>query len=164
MDQKTLYLELNQSFNRLFRLLSAIAPSAYNSSSVGDGWSAGQLADHLILSARGLLELVNGPAEQRTGPIDEKIPVIRKFMLDYSKKYKSPDNVVPANGPFDPGKQIGDLNQLQLGWLEAARSLNPAETCLLFPLPAVGFLTRQEAGYFIHYHFQRHLHQMERKD
>lgn len=160
MDQKNLYLDLNHAFNALFYRLSAVNDTCYNSSPDGR-WTTGQLADHLFLCARGLLLLVNGPAELRDEPSASKIPRIRSYMLDFSRSYPSPASMIPGSGPFDRIKQTDELNQLQLGWLEAARLLDPAATCLLFPIPAVGFVTRQEAGHFIVYHFQRHLRHMK---
>lgn len=124
-------------------------------------WTAGQLAQHMILSNGGFAEMMSGPSQDTQRKPDEKVEMIRSTFLDFSRKLKSPDFIQPPNIHYQKDDLLKKLAVIQKNLDQAMDSSDLNKTCTLFELPVLGALTRLEAAHFIVCHTQRHIHQLK---
>lgn len=124
-------------------------------------WTAGQLAEHLVLSNSGFLEVINGPVAETDKPADLMVEEIRKDFLNFNVKYDSPKEIYPEDRTYNQPELLKSLKQIREEVSDAATGLDLTKTCTAYELPGYGFLTRLEAIYFVIYHTQRHVHQLK---
>ncbi len=60
-------------------------------------WTPGQLAQHVIMSDSGFIEMINGPVKDSEREPDQMKAAIERDFLDFNTKMKSPDFVVPPD-------------------------------------------------------------------
>jgi hypothetical protein len=124
-------------------------------------WTAGQLAEHLVLSNSGFLEVINGPVAETDKPADLMVKEIRKDFLNFNVNYNSPKEIYPEDRTYNQPELLKSLKQIREGISDAITGLDLTKTCTAYELPGYGFLTRLEAIYFVIYHTQRHVHQLK---
>jgi hypothetical protein len=123
-------------------------------------WSAGQVAEHILRSASGILETLNGasiPAERNP---EEHVKMLGEVFLNMDIKMKSPDFILPSDSQKDLSFLQISLARTFDGIIEAAVKNNLSETCTTFEMPTIGTLTRVELIWFVSFHTQRHAHQL----
>jgi hypothetical protein len=84
------------------------------------------------------------------------------MFLDFSIKMKSPDFILPSDKPLDKEQLINGIKNQSKEILNAMQANDPTEVCTGFEIPGFGPFTRLEWLYFITYHTQRHVWQLER--
>jgi len=122
-------------------------------------WTAGQLFNHVTKSINGMPGAMLKETAQAERDSEEKIAVFKKTFLDFSTKMKSPEIVIPDDGPFQKQASIQALTISFEKMKEPTKKANLNE--LLTGLP-MGEVTKLELLHFVLYHTQRHLHQMKK--
>ncbi|HEV2479657.1 MAG TPA: DinB family protein [Puia sp.] len=154
-------IQAKQTFTALMETLEAFTPETFNRVPPLGGWTAGQVCEHLLLSA-GVVEVIAGKTQTPQRPANQKVEAIAAVFLDFNTKLQSPDFVIPAAGDYD--QQIS-IQRLKTAWTklrEAVRLLDLNALCVDFELPVMGQLTRLEWIWFYVFHTQRHVRQLER--
>jgi hypothetical protein len=154
--------ELDQTFGELYQVLSKIAEADINRIPFEGSWTAGQVAQHIILSAGGFVEMLNGPVEDTQRDPEANVAEIRHIFLDFGTKMQSPEFVVPEEKNYDKQELLTSIERIGNGLAEATATLDPYKTCLGFEFPNMGHLTRAESITFVTTHTQRHLHQLKK--
>jgi hypothetical protein len=144
----------------IINILASFTDEQFNTQPSYGGWTAGQVAEHLLLSG-GVVETISGNTTPTTHrPADEHLTMIAGIFLDFNTKLQSPDFIIPSGGYHDKADHI---NKTKLVWEkigEGVRRLDLSVTCLDFEMPTVGHLTRLEWLWFYVWHSQRHLRQI----
>ncbi|MBO9675328.1 MAG: DinB family protein [Sphingobacteriaceae bacterium] len=153
--------ETNEVLSTLENTLSKFDTAQINTVPFKGSWTAGQLAEHLILANSGFLQVINGSVGETDRPADLMLGQIKKDLLDADAKYNSPKEIYPENKTYNQVKLLQNLKQIREGISNAVTSLDLTRTCVSYELPVYGFLTRLEAIYFVIYHTQRHVHQLK---
>jgi hypothetical protein len=153
--------EANETLLALENALSKFDAPLVNKVPFEGSWTAGQLAEHLVLSNSGFLQVINGPVTETDKPADLMVETIKKDFLNFDVKYDSPKEIYPEDRTYNPSELLENLKQIRAGISEAAGNLDLTKTCSAYELPGYGFLTRLEAVYFVIYHTQRHIHQLK---
>lgn len=161
MDINANTKEMDQTFNELLALLGTIREDQINTVPFPGSWTAGQLAQHVVLSAGGFVQLLNGPFKDTYRDPELHSANIKSTFLDFNIKMKSPDFIVPANHPYQKEELTQELTHIRAGLLKAIQASDPTLTCIAFELPVLGYLTRVEAITFTIVHTQRHIHQLK---
>jgi uncharacterized damage-inducible protein DinB len=160
MNKEIILAEWQQITERLTELIASFSPEAFNRKPVENGWSAAQVAEHLLkveLSTRHALKSETIPTNR---PPDEKIPLIKNAMESDTKRV-APELVKPADTWQEP-QAIAEALQKQREQVKALiNELDLTEACRLYKHPSLGTLTRLEWVYFNIYHAERHLRQMQ---
>jgi hypothetical protein len=164
MDKTQLATDLQTVFSDFRKVLSAIPDDRLNVVPHTGSWTPGQLARHVILSASGFLQVLNGPSRPTDRPYDAGVEKLRATFLDFSTKMKSPEFVVPPAITYDRDRLLASLEKIKDGLGPVIENLDLTQTCTAFELPGAGYLTRWEALHFILYHTQRHLHQLRKME
>jgi hypothetical protein len=142
------------------RLLGNFSEEHFNTQPAYGGWTAGQVAEHLLLSA-GVVEVIAGhttPTNDRQP--DTHLPMIAGVFLDFNTKLQSPDFIIPSEGNHDKAQHLAKTKIVWDKIGEGIRLLDLSATCLDFEFPGMGPLTRLEWLWFYVWHTQRHLHQL----
>ena len=153
--------EANETLSALEHEFSKFDAPQINEVPFEGSWTAGQLAEHLVLSNSGFLEVINGPVAETDKPADLMVTEIRKDFLNFNVKYDSPKEIYPEDRTYNQPELLKNLKQIRQGVSDAIIGLDLTKTCTAYELPGYGFLTRLEAIYFVIYHTQRHVHQLK---
>ncbi|RZJ80068.1 MAG: DinB family protein [Flavobacterium sp.] len=136
--------------------------NAYNKVLAEDSWTAGQIVEHVLLSAEKFNEVVNGEVEETSRAFDKLKAQLKAILLSFETKMKSPDFIYPPFKEYVPSNHTQRIQKVVQNLEEAIHSLDLTKTCVSFPLPGLGNLTRYEAIYFVIYHTERHLSQLSK--
>lgn len=160
-QRKDLLTSFQAVADEFIQQLSSFSSEQINTIPFEGSWTAGQVAQHLVLSDSGFAELLNGAGKETERSPDEHVETIRAAFLNFSIKMQSPDFVRPALTDYDKDYLIATLEELKGSIMYAIKTLALLETCVTFELPVLGHLTRLEAIHFLIVHTQRHLHQLK---
>lgn len=160
MNKQELIQELKTTISRFQELISSFDEEQLNLVPFENSWTAGQVAQHIILANSGFADVLNGPVKNTDGAADQQLDQIRTIFLDFDTKLQSPDFVLPVLKDYHKDKQLAALEKIKLEVSKAVDELDLNQTCLAFELPVLGHLTRLEAVYFLIYHTQRHAYQL----
>lgn len=161
MDIKSTSKEADQTFTELLQILSSIAEVNINKVPFEGSWTAGQVAQHIILSAGGFVQLLNGPVKDTGRDPEANVQNLRATFLNFNIKMKSPDFIVPEEKDYDKQELIDNLTGIKTGLLKAIETLDATKTCTSFELPGAGFITRAEGITFSIVHTERHINQLK---
>jgi uncharacterized damage-inducible protein DinB len=158
---KELAKQVGDTLGTFISLLTKIPPEQFNIVPFEGSWTAGQLAQHMILSNSGFADIVNGPVKNTDRAVDENVPQLRRDFLNFDIKMQTPDFIRPEKKDYDKDDALAALNNIRMQISEAAETLDLTKTCLAFEVPVLGYLTRFEAINFVDVHTQRHVHQLK---
>jgi DinB superfamily len=156
-----LYTQSRQTCGALLETLEKFTPEDFNRTPPCGGWTAGQIAQHLILSG-GVTEAISGKTEPVTRPADQYVDGISAIFLDFTIKLQSPDFIIPEIRDYDHQEMISRLKIIWSKLKEAMRLLDLTALCVDFEFPTIGHLTRLEWIWFYIFHTQRHVLQLSK--
>jgi DinB superfamily len=154
-------MEIKKTCTALLQILDAFSEDEFNTVPPCGGWTPGQVAEHLLLSA-GVVEVISGRTAAATRPPDEKVAGIAGIFLDFTTKLSSPPFIVPAEREYSKTEMITRLRVVWTKLAEAVKLLDLSVVCLDFEFPGSGTLTRLEWINFYIFHTQRHIAQLHR--
>ena len=124
-----------------------------------NSWTAAQVADHLTKSNNSITKamLLNGTYINRNprGRVEE----LKAVFLDFDSKLKSPDFILPSQDIYEREVVIQNLEWSVKKLMEVGREADLSE---MINHRAFGDITKFEILYFVHYHTQRHIHQLDK--
>jgi len=153
--------DLKESTRELLKSISEFPEEHFNTKPAAGGWTAGQVAEHLIKVEAGTLRLFTGETKTCERDPEEKLNNIRNRTSDFDEKINAVSSTVPDDKPKDKEKvldKLQDTRQRLIGMIELH---NLSEEITGFAHPLFGSLTRMEWIYFNIYHAKRHLHQIK---
>ncbi|MGM9479472.1 DinB family protein [Pedobacter sp. GSP4] len=153
--------EATDSLSTLEQLLMEFDPQQINEVPFAGSWTAGQLAQHLVMANSGFLQVINGPVSETSRPADINVEKIKHDFLNFQIKFDSPKEIYPEDKPYDQSALLANLKHISNAMAVSVAGLDLTKTCTSFELPVYGFLTRLEAIYFVIYHTQRHNYQLK---
>lgn len=153
--------EMQNTMNKFQQLVSSFNQEQLNRVPFEGSWTAGQVAQHIIMANSGFADVLNGPVKDSERSADEQVEKIRRDFLNFTIKMTSPDFILPLNKEYRKDKLLKKLEDIKTNVSDAVADLDLTKTCLAFELPVYGHLTRWEAVYFLIYHTQRHTHQLD---
>ena len=161
MTQKEIYIAIDATLSELLSVVSAFNEKEFNTSIAAESWTPGQITQHVVLSISGFVELMKGPTQHTNRKVDEHVETIKNIFLNFTRKLKSPDFIIPEPKDYNKEDLLNTLRKLKSSLEEIIETADLDETCTAFGLPTLGNLTRQEALAFVIYHTKRHIHQLE---
>ena len=153
--------ELSEALSGLLKAVELFDEIQYHKIPFENSWTAGQVVAHLSLSNNGFLEVLNAKVADTARAIDELKPQLKAIFLNFGNKMKSPDFILPKLKAYDQETQRSEIGKTKEAFLKAINDLDLSKTCVSFPLPGLGNLTRLEAIYFVIYHTERHTNQLK---
>lgn len=157
---ETILLDTDRTFTTLLQAVSSFGEQQLNETPFTGSWTAGQVAQHLILANTGFIEVMQGPVKETNREPDQLVAQIRADFLNFDTKMKAPDFILPLPISYSKQRQLGTLENIRTSIINLIETMELDKICLTYELPGYGFLTRIEAIYFVNYHSQRHTHQL----
>jgi hypothetical protein len=159
MDAKSVVAaEIEQSANQFIEIFSLLPTERLNTVFAAGSWTAGQLGEHVVKSTAGIPDAKIKVPERAP---DQQIGLIKSVFLNFEMKYRSPEFIIPGNGPFDKQQLLTELNGNKQRNIKTAETTDLTALCIDFELPHFGYLTRYEWLKLIIYHTQRHSKQLK---
>ncbi|HMH31575.1 MAG TPA: DinB family protein [Puia sp.] len=158
-DKKEILAAINEPISGMLELMSGLDPKEVNIVPYKDSWTAGMLFRHVSKSLKAMSKAMSSDARPAERDPGEKIPELKKTFLDFSTKLKSPDFIVPEEGPYEKQAIFAELNDAYIQLRGSSVHANLSDLVKGLPL---GDITKLEILHFVLYHVQRHKHQMEK--
>jgi hypothetical protein len=124
-------------------------------------WTAGQVAEHILMSISGVLETIKGPVKPTERNPQEHIKQLGDIFLNMDIKMKSPDFIIPSNNPQNIVSLSVALSSTLDGIKQVAEKGDLTVTCIGFDMPVLGALTKLEWISFASFHTRRHTQQLK---
>jgi len=156
--QDELVNALTKVYHDFIRTLEKFNDDQINEIPFEGSWTPGQVTDHIIKATGGIPDKNTVSAER---PFDEKVGKMESVFLDFKTKLKSPDFVIPGNGPFEKKEVTRTLQRILEKHKEKINNTDLKALCMGFELPAIGTMTRYEWFRFLIAHTTRHLYQIK---
>jgi len=157
----SLISEIDNTMSDLTSTLDLFNNETFNTVPFEGSWTAGQVAEHTLMSAAGVSEAVRGKTEPSQRQPDEHVAMLRSLFLNFDIKMKSPNFILPSDAPKDQTELKEKLVQAFSTLREVAKSADLTAMCLDFEMPTLGFMTRLELINFAIVHTQRHIWQLK---
>ena len=157
----TLLNELDGAAREWLEALSQFGHAAFNQVPFADSWTGGQVAEHLFKSIEGIPHLMAGNTTTTGRKPDEYVKTIEDIFLDFDISMKSPDFILPSEGPHDRNQYLQQVRSAFDALAERSRTLDMSLTCTDFDFPGVGYFTRWEWVSFAICHTRRHARQLQ---
>lgn len=148
---------LTKAFDDFIEVLSRFDEAVINEAPFDGSWTPAQVAQHIILATDGLPDSKIKPADRA---FDALLPKIRPWWEDLSKKFKSPEPLLPDKKSRTKDELLSELKRVRDKDLETIATKDLTVICLDFELPSIGYLTRYEWLEFIRMHLKRHTFQL----
>jgi len=158
-DKQSVLSGIEEKFGHFIHALSLFNTEQLNEQPGYGGWTAGQVADHMIKATAGLPD---GHTKKAERAIDRFVPDLKAIFLNFDTQLESPDFIYPGSGPFDKEALIQQLEQHESMLLENAQLNDIQALCADAVFPTLDFLTRYEWFMFIQFHLARHEHQLKK--
>ncbi|MFL9483979.1 DinB family protein [Chitinophagaceae bacterium LWZ2-11] len=152
---------LKLTTNDLLTTISLFTQEQFNKVPFEGSWTAGQVTEHLFKAESGVPTVWQGNTKKTERKIDERTPLIESIFLDFTIKMKSPDFILPSEGPHSKVQLYNALKANRLEIEQLASVIDESLTFVDFPLPGIGELTGKEWAAFIISHSKRHIWQMK---
>lgn len=162
MNTAQLLQDIGSTKEAILNAINAISTNDFNTIPFAGSWTAGQVADHINKATRHLQDLPGMSTAPTQAAPDGKVPMLKEIFLDMETKFKSPEFVLPSDGPHDKEALAQSIAATWDAASGYAQELDLSPTITSFELPGVGHLTRWEHLYFGLYHTQRHAQQLQR--
>ncbi|WP_138475279.1 DinB family protein [Dyadobacter bucti] len=161
MKTREILEELEQTTNDFSRVLGSFTPAQINIIPFENSWTAGQVAEHILMSETGLPGVLLEKTKPAERPKDEKVPEIEAVFLDFTTKLQAPEFIIPGNGPHDKNQLLMSFQKERSEILMITSAEDLTQLCTSFPFPEIGELTRWEWVSFVICHSKRHIFQLQ---
>jgi hypothetical protein len=158
--ERKLITQLNTNTQTLTRMLSAFDYESFNHVSALGEWTAGQIAEHLLLLDIRVKEILCNENEPPDRLTVQKI-TDWSFLIDTSNKLNAPSFLIPSDTPKDP-TALADKIMLQRKTIaQAAEEMELDLPITLSPHKKLGVLTGTEWIWFLIKHTERHMQKLQ---
>ncbi|MBN8673606.1 MAG: DinB family protein [Chitinophagales bacterium] len=149
---------LNTTAMELVSLLKSCPENRMNNIPFEGSWTIAQVADHLFLSNTSIAKALSLEGTSINRAADERAGELEAIFLDFSKKYKAPDFIIPAKELYGKEELI---HQLEHSFSTIKEVSDHTDLAVLINHPAFGDISKLEILYFVWFHTQRHLQQVK---
>lgn len=158
---KAIWEELEAAKTLLLHTIEAFEADEFNTVPFPGSWTAGQVAEHVLLSAAGGVQVLNGNGQATTRSPEEQVGPLRNLFLNFNIKMTSPQFIQPSDLPQDKQEILKRASDIFDSMITLAKKQDLALTYTDFEMPQFGMLTRLEWLSFILFHTQRHIRQLQ---
>lgn len=153
--------EFKETFKELENVMKQFI-NDYNVIPFEDSWTAGQIVEHILLSADGFKNMLTAETVDTKRKVDQFKKQLAEILLNFDTKMQSPDFVLPEMKAYEKDTHLNKLREVMETTVDLIETLDLTKTCTSFPLPGLGNLTRYEGIYFVIYHTKRHTNQLNK--
>ncbi|MEJ7827135.1 MAG: DinB family protein, partial [Segetibacter sp.] len=144
--------------SQILELFSSFNGQQINIIPFKGSWTAAQVADHIAKATTSIAGTLTAPGKIADREPDERVEEMKDLFLDFEKKFKSPEFILPRQGSLVREALSRDLKKSIEAFKNAAKKANLSE---IITDRALGEMTKLELIYLSLYHTQRHIHQLK---
>jgi hypothetical protein len=152
---------IENTSKELLQVIFSIPKDCFDIVPFEGSWTAGQVTEHVLLSCSGLADVLEGTVQPAGRNPEEHVQMLKDIFLDFGHKMKSPDFILPSDGPHDKQALSAGLANALADIAAVAKMEDLTLTCTDFDMPGLGNLTRIELISFVDFHTRRHIHQLK---
>ncbi len=161
MESKYPFL-LQQAIAEITGHITAFSPEMVNAVPFEGSWSAGQVTIHVLKSIEGLPSLFSAGSIATERDPHQFEEMLEKTFLDFGTKMKSPEFILPGDGPFEKSTLLTRLTTTADAINRKVKDLDLSQTFHHFSFPGMGSLTGYELLCFAYAHVTRHAQQVKK--
>ncbi len=158
LNTKELFESLDETSLQLQQLISSLSENKINTIPFKDSWTVAQLASHVIKSNKGIAQALVMQGTQVDRDPAEGAHELKAMFLDFTKKYKSPEFILPTKNTYQKETIVSELKKSIAQLTQLRDKVNLSE---MISIPTFGETTKLELLYFVLYHTQRYVHQLK---
>jgi len=158
--KEILLKEFEETTTDLVKILASFTQEEFNKIPFEGSWTAGQVSEHLFKSESNIPKVLAGNSKNTERDPFEKTGVIRSVFLDYSKKMKSPEFILPSDEPKNKDHFLEGFESTRKQLRNCIQRIDLSRTFTDFNFPQMGQLTGWEWICFAVSHSRRHIRQM----
>jgi uncharacterized damage-inducible protein DinB len=159
LNKSELFISIDAVMSQVIEMFSSIDEKKINSVPFKNSWTAAQVLRHITKSTNGMAKAMGTRSAPASRNSAERVPGLKKIFLDLSKKFESPEFIVPENETYDMETSIRELEASVSDLKKNAEEANLEE---IIDRLLLGPITKLEILHFVVYHTTRHLHQLEK--
>ncbi len=155
-----LSVEIANTKEALINVLNSFDEQNINEVPFEGSWTVGQVAEHILKSASGVLDALKGDTKPADRDPEQNVAQLRELFLNFNIKMQSPDFIIPSDEPMHKDSLIKALSATFDGIEKSAANDDLTMISTTFEMPVMGYLSRSEFINFTAVHTQRHIHQL----
>jgi len=158
INTEELFTSLDHTTSALMELISAFSETQINEIPSAGSWTAAQVAEHVTKSNIGIIKSLDKEGKPPGRAADAGVEQLKKTFLDFDKKLKSPEFILPSQDIYQKKLVIDNLGTSIAQLKKLSRHVNLFE---MISHPIFGEVTKLELVHFVVYHTRRHVHQLK---
>lgn len=124
VDKNKIITAIGDAVLQLIALMSSVENNKINMVPYEGSWTAPQLLRHVTKSISGMAKAMDMDANPASRNPGERIEELKIVFLDFSKKMKSFEFIIPEDGTYEKQIAIDDLNKSFNQFKEKANNAN----------------------------------------
>jgi hypothetical protein len=151
-------VEIENTIRKTEELIASADEASLNKIPFENSWSIAQVADHITRSSASIAHALQLESRPASRDLLLRRKELADTFLNMNHKFKSPDFILPTQAYYNKEDLAVKLSKTYRHLLDVAGEV---ELGGMIQHPAFGDITKHELLYFVLYHTQRHLFQME---
>ena len=158
---KDLDRQFRKTTEELTQLIEQFDNETFNRKPSPEKWSAGEVAEHLLIFDIRLNLILETATHPSTRDITEKVPVFTARVSDRANKIDAPPFLVPSPGIKSPTSLVDKIRTERKKIFKAIEELDLSLHSKEFPHRLFGELTALEWINLVDVHAHRHMEQLQ---
>ncbi len=158
VNAKELFLSLDNTTSELIELISSFDETQINEIPSAGSWTAAQVAEHVTRSNIAIIRSLRKEGNSPGRAVDAGVEQLKKTFLDFDKKLRSPEFILPTQDIYQKRSVIDSLQTSISQLKDLSRAVNLFE---MISHSLFGEVTKFELLHFVVYHTQRHIYQLK---
>lgn len=156
--REKLFQQVDEVTSEFFTIVSSFNEKEINTIPFEGSWTAAQVAEHVRKSNNGIAQALQMQGKKDERDPGERIHELKNIFLDFEKKFKSPEFIIPAQTNYDKKDLVERLSRSIDRIKKERESTDLSE---VIQLSVLGTISKMELLHFVTYHTQRHIHQLK---
>ena len=156
--------DLDNNTNLLLDILDTVPAAKLQLKNPRTEWSIMECAEHILISEQAVAKALQGPSHpiEDRAP-DSKLEELNKNFLEFDQRLRVSSDPETLDGGYDNIKSFSQAFRQNRELIKEALQQAPLEwLCEKLEHAKFGYLTRLEWAYYLIYHTERHLQQINR--
>jgi hypothetical protein len=158
-DTTAILNEAGEAISTITGLMAGVDDNKVNTVPFEGSWTAPQLMRHVSMSINGMTRALKTESKRADRDPAQRAEEFKKIFLDASNRFTQPEFLIPEDRVYEKQASTDELNDAFNNFKEAAKTAQQDQLVEGLPL---GPSTKLELIYFVLYHTQRHLRQMQK--
>jgi hypothetical protein len=157
-EKMDLFTQVDEITFEFIQCVNSFTEEEINYVTSEGSWTAAQVADHVRKSNNGIAQAfqIQGIDSERAA--DARVKELKTVFLDFSKKLKSPEFILPGQSSYNKTELIEKLKRSVDRIRQEREKANLGE---IIHLSALGTISKLELLHFVIVHTKRHINQLK---